>query len=87
MMTDRIRQKTTWKCIETVSDMKCMGFCLELDLYLDDSGDCGDLWTWKLTATDIEELFTVESVVTYSYQDEAANAGYQYAYKYYRKGT
>lgn len=89
-MGERIRQKSTWKCIETVSDMKCLGLCLELDLYLDDSATCGDLWTWKLTAvdgSDGEYFFTVESVVTYSYQDEAANAGYRHAYKHYRKGA
>ncbi len=79
--------KNTAECIKAVRNMKSVVGALLLAVDLSDGGE----WGWYITVFTLdeeqEELFHARGPDEHDYEDEAANAGYQHAYKYYRKGA
>ncbi len=76
--------KSTEKCFEAVMEMETDCGELRLQVF---TGDDYDLWCWRITCDpdDSGGWAVTCKVEECAYEDEAANAGYRHAYKYYRK--
>lgn len=81
-----LKWKSTEGCVDFVGEIVSRVVDLQLTLHLDNERGG---WHWELDGYDKGDdgdcLWELKSKDKHDWEDEAANAGYRHAYKYYRK--